>query len=415
MTILTRWNRRVRSVGAALVLGASTLLASLPSEAQAQMGMMGLGGEMGDMLKPAVNTRMLKQYGDIIGMSAEQKRAAEELMVAYQADHRDSVARLEEVYQAIQEEAQDTGDYSAVYENALPSAMIKFMKKMEKLNKGILEDIKALLDPAQVARFPAFERALRRKSAVKMGMEGMSKMDLSDTVTSLGLDQSAATAVASVLDQYEIELDNELVAHDKMFRETMEEMFTGLEEGKKPQDDPEKMMKMMKDFSDSAKKLTDINEKYARQIQPQLPEAAQKEFEYQIKLAKYPQVYKKAMATRYIDAAMKMPDLDAGQKEGLKTIKEAYERDADASNSKWSGIIDEVRAASTDEMGGFGGGGAWMLRQNPKYTEALEARKALDTKTIDAVKSLLNDEQKKKMPNAMKRPEFDFDQPLGTR
>jgi len=414
MTILERWNRKARSIGAALVLGASALLASVPAHSQAQMGMMGLGGEMGEMLKPAVSSRMLKQYGDILGLSSEQKKAADELLVAYQADYRDSVSRLEEVYQAIQDEAQDSGDYE-VYESALPSAMIKFMKKTEKLNKGILEDIKALLDQGQTARFPAFERALRRKSSFKLGMEGVSKMDLSETVSGLGLDQAATTSLAAVMDQYEVDLDRQLVAHDKMFRETMEEMIKLIEEGKKPQDDPEKMMKMMKDFSESGKKLTEINDKYARQIQPQLPEAAQKEFDYQIKLAKYPQVYKKSMATRFIDAAEKMTDLDAGQKEGLKTLKESYARDADAANTKLAGIIDEVRGGMSEEMGGFGGGGAWMLRQNPKYTEGMEARKALDTKTIEAVKSLLNDEQKKKMPNALKRPEFDFEQPLGTR
>lgn len=415
MTMLTRLNRRIRSVGAAVLIGATAALASLPSEAQAQMGMMGLGNEMGDMLKPAVNSRMLKQYGDVIGLSAEQKKAADELLAAYQADYRDSVSRLEEVYQAVQEEAQDTGDYSSVYEEALPSAMIKFMKKTEKLNKGILEDIKALLDPAQAARFPAFERALRRKSSFKMGMEGVSKMDLSETVSGLGLDQSASTAIAPALEAYETDLDRQLIAHDKMFREAMESMIKNMEEGKKIQEDPELMMKMMKDFSESGKKLTEINDKFVKQIQPQLPDAAQKEFDYQVKLAKYPQVYKKSMATRFLDAAEKMTDLDAGQKEGLKTLKETYAREAEAANTKLTGIIDEIRGSSDNEMGGFGGGGAWMLRQNPKYMEGLEARKALDTKTIDAVKSLLNDEQKKKMPNAMKRPEFDFDQPLGTR
>jgi hypothetical protein len=105
-----------------------------------------------------------------------------------------------------------------------------------------------------------------------------------------------------------------------------------------------------------------------------------------------------------------MPDLDPTQKEGIKGIKETYERDAGASNDRWADTIAQIQS----ETGGGNdmyGGGMWQVQQNEKYTAAREARKQLDDKTVDGVKALLNEEQKKKLPSKKHRPEFDFDAP----
>ena len=415
MGMMSNMGRRVRSLVIAAAIGAASL--GLTTESKAQFGMMGMETEMGDFLKPAVSTRMLKQYAEMLGLSEDQKRAAEELLAAYQGDFRDSVDRLKEVYTAIQEESQDTGEWE-VYQDALPSAMVKFMKKADKLNKGLMDDLKTLLKPAQVDRFPSFERALRRKSVFKMGFEGTQKIDLNDTVENLRLDAGAWGAVAPALGQYEQEMDTVIVTHNTMVREFMDEMLKATEGGKgRMWEDPEmmeKMQKMQKDFGENAKKFGEINDKYIRQVEGQLSDEKKGAFLREIQLTKYPMVYKRSQASRYIESAEKLADLDAGQKEGLKGIKETYLRDADTANTKWASVIDEIRSSQTGGEMGFGGG-VWALRNNEKYQEAQKARKALDTKTMDAVKALLNDEQKKMMPSASKRPEFDFDQPLGTK
>lgn len=407
--------RRVRSAAVVATLAVATI--GLTHESRAQFGMFGMEAEMGDFLKPSVSTRMLKQYGEMMGLSEAQRKAAEELLAAYQGDFRDSVDRLKEVYQAIQEESQDTGEWE-VFQDALPASMVKYMRKVDTLNKGLMDDLRSVLTPAQLEQFPVFERALRRKSTFKMGFEGTQKIDLSEMVANLRLESGVWGSVAPSLGQYEVELDTVIVAHDKMTREAMESMLESLEAGKKMWEDEEsmeKMQKMQKDFMDNAKKFGEINDKYARQIEGQLPEDKKAAFQREIQLLKYPMVYKRSQASRYIEAAEKLPGLEAGQLEGIRGIKETYAREAESANTKWVSVIDEVRNSQASDGMGFGGGGIWMLRQNEKYIEAQTARKTLDTKTIESVKALLNDEQKKKMPSASKRPEFDFDQPLGTK
>ncbi len=408
--------RRIRS--AAIVATLAVASFGIGSESRAQFGMFGMEAEMGDFLKPAVSTRMLKQYGDMLGLSEDQKRAAEELLAAYQGDFRDSVDRLKEVYQAMQEESQDTGEWE-VYQEVLPNAMVKYMRKADGLNKVLLDDLKAVLTPAQLEQFPVFERALRRKSTFKMGFEGTQKIDLSEMITNLRLDAGSWGSVGPSVGQYEQEMDTVIVAHNKMVREMMDAMLKAMESGKGAMwENPEMMetmQKMQKDFEDNAKKFGEINDKYIRQVEGLLPEDKKGEFQREVQITKYPMVYKRSQASRYIETAEKLADLDAGQKEGLKGLKEAYLRDAESANTKWASVIDEVRSSQSGEGMGFGGGGIWMLRQNEKYIEAQTARKTLDTKTMESVKALLNEEQKKKMPSASKRPEFDFDLPLGTK
>lgn len=373
----------------------------------AQMGMMGLGGEMGDLVKPSHNPRLLKEYAQILGLSADQKRAADELLVAYQTEFRDSVSRLEEIYQSISEEAQDSGEWE-LYQQAFPNVMVKFMKKAEKLNNTFMSDLKAILDDQQAARFDGVERLHRRKSSFKMDLSGLAGVDLFETVAGLRLDPGAGSAAAAALDQYSVELDRELISRDKMFRGFLDDMAKFLEKGESFNDEPEFMQKWMKDMNESGKRLEAVNARYVPTVRAALPESEQTAFDTQIKKSKYPAIYKETYAGRVFDAVDKMSDLDATQKEGIKTLKESYTRDSAAADDKWAGVQDDLKANLSDEQSMFGQG-VWMIRQDPKYVEARDARKGIDDKAVEAVKALLTEAQRAKLPKKNYRPEWDFD------
>jgi hypothetical protein len=394
--------RRLLAAG----LAAVTLAAAAP-RAQAQFGMMGMGGEMGDLVKPSNNARLLKQYAQILSLSPDQKRAADELLVAYQTEFRENVSRLEDIYRSVSEEIQETGDYE-MYQSVLPGIMVKFVKKAEKLNQTFMGDLQMLLDPAQLERFSAVERLHRRSSSIKLGLDGLQRLDLIDTIDGLGLDAASTSGAAPVLEQYAADLDRELVARDKLIRGFLDEMATAMEDGKNPDQDPTMYMKWFKDISEAGKRMEAINVRYVAQVRGALPEPVQRRLDAEVKLNKYPAIYKASHAGRVFQAAERLADLDAAQKEGLKTLRETYDRDAQAANDKWAGVMDELKAAQTDETAMMGGG-IWMIRQDPKYVEARDARKALDDKTVDAVNALLTEPQRAKLPKKNYRPEWDFD------
>lgn len=405
MTLHTRI-RRLLAAG----LAAATLFVAAP-RAQAQFGLMSMGGELGDLIKPSNNARLLKDYARILSLTPEQKRTADELLVAYQSEFRDNVSRLEDIYRSINEEVQETGDYDLM-QTALPAIMVKFMKKGEKLNQTFMTDLQAILDPAQAAHFPEVELLHRRSSSLKMGLEGIQRIDLFDTVNTLELDFGANAAVAPILQQYAVEIDREYTARDKMMRTFIDEMAAAMEKGERPEQDPEKFTKWMKDISEAGKRIEGVNAKYIAQVRGALPEGAQAKLDTEVKTVKYPAIYKSGYAHRVFEAVDKMTDLDAAQKEGLKGLKESFVRDAGAANDKWAGVVDELKAAQGDENMFFGGG-MWMIRNDQKYKDAADARKALDDKTIESVKALLTEAQRAKLPKKNYRPEWDFDRAAG--
>jgi hypothetical protein len=405
MQIRSRLNRLL-----AAALAAVTMTVAVP-QASAQFGLMSMGGEMGDLVKPSNNARLLKEYAAILSLSPDQKRAADELLFAYQSEFRDNVSRLEEIYQSVNEEIQETADYE-LYQTVLPGIMIKFMKRADALNKTFMDDLRMLLEPAQLERFPAVERLHRRAGSVKLGLEGLQRFDHVETVGHLGLDAATASNVAATLEQYSSDLDREIVARDKLFREVLEEMAKILEDGKQLYEDPEFMTKWFKEMSESGERIQAVNTRYIAQVRGAIPEAAQQAFDVEVKLTKYPAIYRDTHASRVFAAAEKLPDLDATQREALKTLKESYVRESQTANDKWAGILDELKANQSTEEGMMGGG-IWMIRQDPKYVEARDARKAIDDKAADSVAALLTEAQRATLPKKNDRPEWDFDRAPG--
>lgn len=402
---------RVRAAVLGLMCAAAMLLGA-PGSAVAQF--FGMWGGMEGMQSPAVSARKFRQYSEMLALTPDQKRAGEDLLAGYSTDYQAAVKRAEEIFQAMQEEAQQSADWN-VYEEVMPGVMRKFKIKTDKLNHGFMDDLKSLLDDRQLQRFAAVERTHRRSINNSFGFESGQKIDLAELVSDMRLDSASAGALAGPVEQYEIELDRENVARAKLMDEMMEYWYEQSEKDKPANEmyQDEKFTKYMKDFGDSAKKAAELNDRYARQLQALLPQEKQKEFDQQVKAQKYPMVYKKSYAMRVLEAAEKLPDLEATQKEGIKGIKETYEREAGSSNDRWADTIGQLQGETGGDEGMMGG--MWQVKENEKFTAARDARKQLDDRTIDQVKALLTEEQRKKLPSKKHRPEFDFDAPSQTK
>lgn len=395
-------SRRLLGIG----LAALTLCLVTPrTEAQLGLGMM--GGETAEMFKPLVNGRALKEYAAILSLTPEQKRAAEDLLGVYEIEFRAAITRMEEVYQSIQEEINDSGDYE-LYQSAIPSAMLKFINRSEAISATFMNDLKSLLDNKQLEYFPLLERMQRRTGFARVGLEGVQKIDLFDIVRGLRLDSAGGEGSAAILEQYAVELDRELTSRSNIIRTFIRSMVEKMENGDRPQEDPTFFEKWMKDLNDANQRVATLNNKYIPMVRSAIPESSQATYDEQVKLSKYPSIYKKSYATRVFEAVEKMKDLDATQVDGIKAIKETYLRDAGAANDKWAVAYDDILNAIPPEQRAMGGG-MWQIRGDPRYTEGREARKAIDTRAVESVKALLTEAQRALLPKPGYRPEWDFD------
>lgn len=398
-----RWGRdrcSMRAVLAIIALGLALLIA--PAAANAQWFSPWSIAEDGT---PAIGARQLRQYAEILGLSADQKAAADELLAGYEREHRDLSKRMQEVSKAISEEF-DNDDEIDVWREVYPKVLKNYMKKTDQLSKTFMEDLKTLLEPAQLSRWPQIERLHRRQSTLRLGSRAGERTDLIDIVDGLRLDPAAAQSVAPVLEQYALDLDRELAARNKFIEDRLEQFFEVWMNW-----DEEKMKSLFGEMNGYSQKIVNVNRSYSRQVLAALPPDRQAEFDHQVKLSTFPRVYKKTYAMRVLDAAEKLPDLDESQREAIKGIRESFTRDSAVINDKWAAALAEQESKQQEQFPwAFWGG-----QEDPAIAEARNQRKELEKKTVESIKALLNEEQKNKLPDRKWRPEFDLDAPLQDR
>ncbi|MBC7772658.1 MAG: hypothetical protein H7210_09215 [Pyrinomonadaceae bacterium] len=389
-----------------VVLGVCLALWAAIAPAQAQWGIWGM---MEQLKTPAMTSRTLKAYGEALQFTPEQKSSAEDIYFAYEREHRDFAKRFNDISRSIHDEYEYENDGDVdVWRDVWPKVNKSFIKKGMKLEKGIIEDLKAILTPEQLAHWPQVERTSRRKISLGWGGGAADKLDLIDLVEGLRLDESSSSGVAATLEQYAIDLDRELQARNKFIDDSVESWFALMIEY-----DADKWQKMFKDFKDINKRVGNVTARYRPIVQSTLPEAAAKEFDLRIKQTMYPKIYRKTHALMVFDAVEKLEGIDPSTLEGIKGIRESYDRDAGIANEKWANAMAEQDARQEEANDGnmwWGGG-----EEEPKVQEARAARHAIDKKAAAAVKALLTEEQRKKLPDRKWRPEWDMEgtAPLG--
>lgn len=389
--------RVVRSVLALLVL----IGVVLPAEpACAQMGAI---RRMGGMTTPSMNARQLRVYSEILGLSEAQRKSAEQLLSGYEAEYLAAVARITELQQSMQAEFTQTGDIAAMQE-IMGDMLKKFRRRTDTIEKTFIEDFKTLLTPAQVEQWPRVERAHRRATTINWGSLSGESVDLTQLVEGLRLTTAQGEPLKETLEQYSVDLDRELIARNTVMDEQVAAWMDRL-----MNPDMEKLQAQQKALRESSLKILEINKRYARQIEGLLPVEEQAAFKEKMKLASFPQVYRKPYVMRAFEAVEKIDGLDAATREAAQNLREQYTRDVASANEAWTAAIVEDELKEED---GF----AAMARQfGSEVPEAIKAAKdarlALDQKTIESLKALLSEEQQKMLPDAKSRPEFDFDAP----
>jgi hypothetical protein len=385
------------------VLTALLVAAFLAPPARAQMG--ALRAMAGGMTTPNVNQRQMKLYAKVLGLSADQTKAAEDLLSSYETEYLAAIKRFQEIQQAANQEFMQSGDMQDV-QGAVQDAIKKFHKRAETLEQTLMTDLKSLLEPAQLEQWPRLERLHRRMTTVNWGSLSGESVDLFDLVEGLRLDTERAAPVQPVLARYEVDLDHDLQARNALVQEQLRDWFdSGFTDFSEER--LNRMKKQMADLREAGSKVVELNKRYADQIRPLLPEEAQAEFSQKVKLASFPIVYRKSYPERVLEAALKFTDLDAQQREGLTTLRDSYARDAAALNDRWAAAIADHELHPSDENP-FA---AFMPNRNvpEDIKKAKEARDAIDDRTVDAAKALLTDAQKARLPNKKDRPDLDFD------
>ncbi|MCE7973601.1 MAG: hypothetical protein DYG92_04640 [Leptolyngbya sp. PLA1] len=382
-------------IGVGLTAMVLMVLAGAPERAAAQQTMSvratsPLGGRGGGQ----VTRRSMERYADILGLDQTQRETAMAIFEGYSATCDQARKAQRDAMEELRRSAEDTGDHG-VFMEKMPAIQKKSREATQGAEKSLFADLRSLLTSEQEARWARVERMRRRETGLRGGLSGES-LDLADVVHTMKLPAEPAQLVAPMIEDYESAMDVHLRA-----KEAAQSEAPAFEPGKPM--DVEAMQKQMEASRQMGEKIVQLNATAAEKIKAALPEDLQQKFADEVRRRSFPTVYRESRVAKDLDAALGLGDLDESQRERLKEIKAAYAREIGPLNDRWADAIREAERSGQEGGMALGGGGFISMRMGEEpeaLREARKARREMDEKARERLKSVLRPEQQEKLPKA---------------
>jgi hypothetical protein len=361
-------------------------------------GMMGMFGGMGGRggMDPTYTSRDLDRAGEMLGFDAAQKEAAKTFLDSYQTAFTEESAKFQKVMEKAREAFREDQDPAAW--EGMRKAGEELAAARKKLDAEFVDNLKALSTEEQKAKWPKYERTQRREAGLDRGafLSG-ERVNLITIVEKMELSTEAKAGLGSVLEQYETDLDRELVNRQKVQEELQadaQKLFGNMRGFRDIQNlDTGKIDELITKGREASVRVRDVNNRYSKQIEGMLPTDAKSGFAEEVKKASFPDVYRQTRTARSLEAAMGFGDLTADQKTQIEAIKSKYAADLVPLNEKLS----EAQQKNEMEMNAERMMN-WMGNQDDPVREMRQKKRDLGRSVDDSLKAILTEEQVKRLP-----------------
>jgi hypothetical protein len=361
-------------------------------------GFGGFGGRFGNA---GITDADLKSYAAILNLDKSQMEAAKLLLEAHQQELDAQQDAARDKMDTARREAREAQDPAAF--GKMAAQMQTFRAERQKLEDRFLSDLKETLTPEQAAKWPIVEQTRRREKTMPRGLIAGERVDVIKQVERLKLDDKTKSELKPMLEQYAQELDKELITRNTLADAAQAgagEAFANM--------DAAKITKTWEDARAASMRVRDVNRKYARQIEPLLPEDQREAFVEAARRESYPTVYRPTLASRSFDRVSRIGDLSTEQKDTLKTLRENFDRELSALQKQMEAAHDQREASikpseviATMSRGGGGGGGGGRglagLMDTEQMRDLRDKRQTLERSTVEKVRAMLTPEQREKI------------------
>ncbi len=373
------------------VAAVGAIVAPVPSaSAQFLSGGMNMGMDM------SISRRSLDSYAKILNLTDDQKTAARALLEGQRAAAKDLAKEMQTKMEAMMEEARESSDWTQFQKKSM-AIQEEMEKKATSQEKAFYEDVKLLLTPEQEAQWPKVERHRRRETIMRFGIVGGMSVDLYKILDQAKIEPGSIDGLVEILDRYENDLDTRLKDFERIGKEAQK---TAMGDGMM---DFEAQRKAIKDVEAQGRLVRDINRDYTRRVLAVIPEDKKAEVELLINRRIHPRVYKETYAEKAMTAALAMKSLSDDQRSSLAAYQTTFLRDITTASDKWAKATEEkeekaggkISAMMDGFMGGMGGPGG---EKDTTLTDARKARKEVEDRALDRLKSVLSEEQYTALP-----------------
>jgi hypothetical protein len=350
-------------------------------------GMMG-GGLFGGG-DTTISTGDLKRYEDRLTFTDDQRAAARTLLEGYRAELKTVDDETTAARQAAMEKFRESRD-PAIFEG-VRTAGEEATKRKVKAESDFLGDVKSLLTPEQEPKWDGVERMRRRDVGLRRGRLTAERLDVVKLVDDLKLESKQQAGLADILGEYELAVDRELAARNKVY----EEVGGKIGELMRNQD-MDGAQKELELAREAGLKVREINKKFARQVMEALPADQKAVMALAVKKASHPEIYNDSLISKQLAAAELLSGLDETQKKSITELREKHAREIGGVNDQLAAAAEanELTMSVQDIMGRF--------RGQPGPGEDLRSQRSdLESAAAESLKKILTPEQMGQLP----RPE----------
>jgi hypothetical protein len=326
--------------------------------------------------------------------------------------------RMEKVTEEIMAERKANGQDAEMRATmqVMFESMTQWLATKKRMKAAVVDGIQATLSDDQRARWPAFERFLRREKTMDDALLSGEGTNLLIALDEAELSQASIDAARRALDEYEIALDAALKGREDVLDATEPQMLKAIVGA----NDREAMAAVDRQLA-ARKQVRDVNDAFVQQISGTMPPQDGAKFTNAALAQSYRRVYRDDQAGRAFVAALAMPDLDPTAMQGLAEMQATYAQDlAQWNNRLITAIrkqepeqrrseIERVVGMMSGTRGMMFGGGFGNDGPNP-VNDMFDQRAEFINATVERIKSMLTPEQIAALPRGREMG----NQPWGT-
>lgn len=328
--------------------------------------------------------------------------------------------RMEKVSEEIMAERKATGadaETRGIMKEMFDS-MNGWLATKRRMKATVVDGIQATLTDEQRARWPAFERFLRREKTMADSILSGEGTNLLVALDEAQLSQASIDAARKALDDYEMALDAALKAREECLDATEPTMLKSIVDA----NDREAMQAVDRQIA-ARKAVRDVNVAFIEQISVAMPADEGAKFANAARAQAFRRVYREDQAARAFSAALAMEGIDPKNADALRQMQQAYQQEISGWNSRLVLAISKEeptqRRAEIERIVGMMSGTRGMMfgpgfggndGPNP-VNDLFDQRAAFVNATVERIKSMLTPEQIAALPRGR---EPGGNQPWGT-
>ena len=292
----------------------------------------------------------------------------------------------------------------------------KWRKERGGLDRQIMEEIKSSLKADQAAKWESFERFMRREKLLSRGRLSGENVNLFAVLDEAGLTKEQIASIASILDEYELRLDEALKKRSDFLGQNEGKVMTAIQNS-----DSKSLEELASKGVDLRNAVRNVNEQYRTAIAGVLPPEEAKRFTQAALASGFARVYRPTRAERAFEKALSLEGLSPETLTAISEMQIAMMAELIGMNEKIAQTIRKAEPVQLKEeavrsAGLLNGGASRMFgRNDPDVAdEMLSKRGDMTDKYVERLKALLTAEQIALLPKGTGRDDGRNQGPFGS-